>query len=144
MFSGSFYDILPIVKRVVSALILLILLPYLSPLPDTDVCPVHGRGCVHGTECPAAKRKPEGEKPAICHTAGSHGQHEKTATFRCSISSCHADALGLADLDMPFVVALASSMAAMVSAPAVRHEIQKDEDLSPPDILEPPESLIYS
>lgn len=130
-------------KRIVSALILLILLPYLSPLPDTGACPVHGRGCVHGSECPAAKRK-VAEKAAICHTGGNDGEQEKTAAYRCSISSCHGDEPGLADLDMPFVVGLASSMSALVPAPAIWQEIQKNEDLSPQDILEPPESRIYS
>lgn len=144
MFLWKFSDILVFVKRIIPALILLILLPYFGPLADIGGCPHHGRGCTHGISCPTVQRQ-AAEKAAICHTGVQAEQQEKTKTYRCSISSCHGEEhLGLADLDMPFIVGMAASMSVLVSAPAFPQELQMNEDLSPQDILEPPESLSYS
>ena len=137
----SFSDILVFVKRIVSALILLMLLPFLT-LADVGGCPHHGRACSHGSSCPTVQKQ-AAQEAAICHTGAHDDAQEKTKTYRCSISSCHGDEpQGLAE--MPFIVGLAASVSARASAPLFQHELQKNEDLSIRDILEPPESLSYS
>lgn len=128
-------------KRIVPALILLMLLPYLRPLADTG-CPHHGRGCAHGSSCSTVER--QAAQKAICHTGGGAGEQEKEKSYRCSISSCHSEEMELSGLDMPFIVGLAASMSALVSAPPFANELQREKDLSPRDILDPPESLSYS
>jgi len=138
----SFSDILVFVKRIVSALILLMLLPFLTLADAGGGCPHHGRACSHGSSCPTVQRQ-AAEEAAICHTGAHADEQEKTKTYRCSISSCHGDEpQGLAD--MPFIVSLAASVSVRVSAPLFQHELQKNEDLTLRDILEPPESLSYS
>jgi hypothetical protein len=131
------------VKRLIPALILLILLPYLSPLADMGGCPHHGRGCTHGSSCPTVQKQVV-QETAICHTGVEGEQQEKEKTYKCSISSCHGQEPQLADLDMPFIVSMAASMSVRVSPPLFRHEQRMNEDFSPQDILEPPESLSYS
>jgi hypothetical protein len=128
------------VKSLIPALILLILLPHFRPLSDPG-CPHHGKGCVHGSSCPTAERQVA--RNAICHT-GEAPAHEEVKKYRCSISSCHSEETRLIDIDMPLVIAPAVSMNSMVSAPAFTNDPQRKEDLSPRDILEPPESLSYS
>ena len=137
----SFSDILVFVKRIVSALILLMLLPFLTLADAGGGCPHHGRACSHGSSCPTVQKQ-AAQEAAICHTGAHADEQKKTKTYRCSISSCHGDEpQGLAD--MPFIVSLAASVSVRVSAPLFQHELQKNEDLTLRDILEPPESLSY-
>lgn len=129
-------------KKLIPALILLILLPYLGPLADIGSCPHHGRGCAHGSSCPTVQNQAV-QEAAICHTGVEGEQQEKAKTYRCSLSSCHGE--GTQSLiDMPFIVSMAASMSVLVPAPHFQHELQMNEDLSPKDILQPPESLSYS
>lgn len=128
-------------KRIVPALILL-MLAYLSPLATIGGCPHHGRACSHGSSCPTVQKQ-AAQEAAICHSGAHADEQEKTKTYRCSISSCHGDEpQGLAD--MPFIVSPAASVSVRASAPLFQHELQKNEDLTLRDILEPPESLSYS
>ncbi|OGP12533.1 MAG: hypothetical protein A2052_00065 [Deltaproteobacteria bacterium GWA2_54_12] len=129
-------------KRFIPALILLILLPYLGPLAAVGGCPHHGRGCTHGSSCPTAQRQAV-QEAAICHTGVQAEPQEKAKTYRCSISSCHGEE-SQSLTDMPLIVSMAASMSVRVSAPLFQQELQMNEDLSPQDILEPPESLSYS
>lgn len=129
-------------KRFVPALILLILLPYLGLLADMGGCPHHGRGCTHGSSCPTVQKQAV-QEAAICHTGVEAEQQEKAKTYRCSLSSCHGEE-PQSLIDMPFIVSMAASVSVRVPAPHFQQELQMNEDLSPQDILQPPESLSYS
>jgi len=131
------------VKRLVPFLILLVLLPYFGPLAVNDGCELHGRGCVHGSSCPAAQRHSL-EKAAICHTGGDASDDEEVKRYRCSISSCHGEDASLQGPDMPFILSLSASIEAAAVFRPFPHESRKRVDFPVAGPLEPPESLSFS
>jgi len=132
------------VKILALALIFLMQLPSFAMLADTDICPVHGPGCAHGRECPAALTMVQDEPHSGC-PSGGHGEGQaRMKKYRCALTSCHGEAMMDGGLDAPFIVDNGSEQAFAGLAAAFVLGNTGVEDLLAVEVLEPPEAFLLS